>query len=231
MTIAMTIKLTPSETPKFGTRNLTSDHVWIDLGHSSNRLDQVTPALFLDRDGVIVVDNHYMNDPDQVELMPGVCQLIKAANSANIPVIVVTNQSGIGRGYFGWEELEAVQDRIENLLSEQNAQWDAVLACPHHRDAEPPYQNIDHPYRKPNPGMLLAAQEILNIDLARSWIIGDKAGDLEAGKRAGLAGGVHVATHPDSAENEREKAVLLETASFFTVPRPNMIDVWDHLIY
>ncbi len=221
----------PSEQPKLGARNLTSDHVWIDLCNSSKRFDQAIPALFLDRDGVIVVDTHYVCDPDEVELLPGAADLINAANGSNIPVIVVTNQSGIGRGYFGWPELEAAQDRISDLLAEHDAHWDAVLACPHHRVAPPPYHHTDHPCRKPNPGMIITAQEILNIDLARSWIVGDNATDLEAGRNAGLRGGVHVATHPTKAEQERDKADALNTDQFRVMTSSGLEGVWGMLTY
>jgi len=228
----MTTKLDPSDIPRLGERNLTADHVWIDLSHTIQRSEQATPALFLDRDGVIVVDAHYLGDPDQVALLPGAGQLVKAANTARVPVVVVTNQSGIGRGYFDWEAFEAVQQRIEDLLSaHEGAKWDAVLACPHHRDALPPYRHPDHPCRKPNPGMFTDARDILNIDLSRSWIIGDKAGDLEAGKRAGLTGGVHVATHPDVAEQEHGKSLALDCDHFHVVTRPDVVGVWDAISY
>lgn len=227
----MTIELSPSEPPKLGARNLDSDNIWIDLTNSSRRLDQATPALFLDRDGVIVVDAHYLGNPDDAELLPGAADLIKAANTSHIPVVVVTNQSGIGRGHFGWSELDAVQDRIRDLLAEHDARWDAVLACPYHHDASPPFQHADHPYRKPNPGMIIAAEKILNIDLARSWIVGDNASDLAAGRNAGLMGGVHVATNPTSAAQERAKAEILKTEQFRVLTRANMTSIWDILTY
>ncbi len=227
----MTIDLSPSELPKLGARNLSSDHMWMDLTNSSSRSDQATPALFLDRDGVIVVDTNYVNDPGDVKLLPGAAELIRAANSSHIPVVVVTNQSGIGRGYFGWRAFEIVQDRIGDLLAKQDARWDAVLACPHHRDAAPPYDHADHPCRKPNPGMIVAAEDILNIDLARSWIVGDHATDLEAGRNAGLKGGVHVATHPTSATRERAKAEILKTDYFRAITCDSVTGIWDILTY
>lgn len=231
MAIFMTDDLSPSEFKKYGARNLTINHVWIDLCNASERPAQPAPALFLDRDGVIVVDTHYVCDPEIVELLPGAAKLINAANTSGVPVIVVTNQSGIGRGYFGWPELGATQDRVSELLAEHDARWDAVLACPHHRVAPPPYDHPDHPCRKPNPGMINAAQELLNIDLGRSWIVGDNATDIEAGRNAGLKGGVHVATHPSKAEQEAEKAAALKTGQFQVITNPDLEGVWDLLIY
>jgi len=225
------ITLGSSDTAKPGQLNLTADNVWIDLRHMPERFEDARPALFLDRDGVIVVDTHYLRSPDDVLLLPGASDLIAAANRVGIPVIVVTNQSGIGRGYFNWAELEAVQDKISRLLAEGNARWDAVFACPHHSHALTPYIHPSHPCRKPNPGMIDAARDLLNIDPARSWIIGDKAGDLEAGRNAGLMGGVHVATHPTKAVQELSKSEGLQTDQFSVLSSPGVENIWETLSY
>ncbi len=164
------------------------------------------PALFLDRDGTIVEEVGHLRRPEDVRLIPGAAAVIARANGLGVPVIVVTNQSGIGRGLFGWAELLAVEERIESLLAERGARIDAVLACPFHRDGRAPFQHPDHPARKPNPGLLRRAGEALAVDLAGSWIIGDRAGDVAAGRAAGLAGGMHVATGWGSEPGEREAA-------------------------
>jgi D-glycero-D-manno-heptose 1,7-bisphosphate phosphatase len=109
-------------------------------------------------------------------------------------VAVVTNQSGIGRGYYSWDDLCAVLERMQALLAEGGAHVDAVFACPHHPDARPPFAHADHPGRKPNPGMLERAATALQIDLACSWLVGDTLSDAQAGLAAGLAGTVHVLT-------------------------------------
>ncbi len=152
------------------------------------------PALFLDRDGVIVDEVHYLHRPEDASLVPGIAELISTANAKSIPVVVVSNQSGIGRGMYGWDDFIAVQREIDRLLAARGAVLDAVFACPFHRDAEPPYDVDDHPDRKPNPGMLLRAARLLDIDLARSWFVGDTVVDIEAAAAAGLAGAVHVLT-------------------------------------
>lgn len=227
----MIITLETSDEPIFGGKYLTNDQVLIDLTHTSRRFETPRPALFLDRDGVIVVDAHYIGDPDKVELLPGAGYLIRSANESGIPVIVVTNQSGIGRGYFGWPEFERVQNKIDDLLKREKAKWNAVIACPHHKDALPPYRQENHPCRKPNPGMLFAARNVVNIDLSRSWIVGDKAGDLLAGKQAGLKGGVHVATHPDTAVAESQKAKELAADEFKIIAQDTVNGIWDRLTY
>lgn len=148
-----------------------------------------TPALFLDRDGTINVDTGYPDDPGKIVLLDGIVPVIAAANRAGIPVVIVTNQSGIARGYFGWGDFAAVNGRVLDLLGAENAFVDMVLACAYHDAGEGPLAIADHPMRKPNPGMLVEAAKCLGIDLDRSLIVGDKPADMEAGRRAGLLRG------------------------------------------
>ena len=171
----------------------------------------LVPALFLDRDGVIVEDTGYLHRAEDVRLLPGAARLIAEANARSIPVVVVTNQAGVGRGYYGWDDVCAVVERILDLLAEEGAVLDAVYACPHHRDALPPYQHDNHPARKPNPGMLLQAAEDLNLDLSGSWLIGDQEADLRAAVAAGLAGAIHVRTV--HGEGERVQALSPHTTT------------------
>ncbi len=114
---------------------------------------------------------------------------IATANRAGIPVVVVTNQSGIARGYFGWSAFAAVNGRVLELLREEGVFVDMVLACAYHEAGVGPLAIPDHPMRKPNPGMLVEAGKRLALDLQRSLIVGDKLADMQAGKRAGLAQG------------------------------------------
>ena len=148
------------------------------------------PALFLDRDGVVVEEVKYLHRVEDVRLIAGVGKIIATCNQYNIPVVMVTNQSGIGRGLYGWAEFAAVQTRITDALVPFGAQIDMVLACAYHGQAQSQYKKEDHSWRKPNPGMLLAGAERLKIDLSRSWIVGDQPSDIEAGRAARLRGGV-----------------------------------------
>lgn len=152
------------------------------------------PALFLDRDGVIVEDPGYLSQASEMVIIPGAVDLIALANTQNIPVVEVTNQAGIGRGYYGWSEFAEVEAALGRELVRGGAAIDAVFACPYHRDGIGAWAHPAHPCRKPRPGMLIAAARLMGLDLSRSWIIGDKLADLVAGQSAGLAGGVHVLT-------------------------------------
>ncbi len=143
------------------------------------------PAVFLDRDGTINVEVDHLCRVEDVALIPGAAAAIARLNARGIPVVVVTNQCGIGRGRFGWSEYEAVMARIRALLGEAGARWDASYAAPHHPEGRGEYAHPDHPDRKPNPGMLQRAAEAHGLDLARSWMIGDKDIDLLAGRNAG----------------------------------------------
>ncbi len=165
------------------------------------------PALFLDRDGVIVDEVNYLHRVEDMRLSEGAAAVIGMANSADIPVVVVTNQSGVGRAMFGWSDFEAVQQAMIDALAAEGAHVNAVFACPFHGDARSPWDVAEHRDRKPQPGMLVRAAGILPIELAASWIVGDRAGDLGAGKNAGLAGGMHVLSgHGDNA-GERAAAL------------------------
>jgi D-glycero-D-manno-heptose 1,7-bisphosphate phosphatase len=152
------------------------------------------PALFLDRDGVIVEDPGYLYRPGDLRIIPGASAVIASANRHGIAVVEVTNQAGIGRGYYTWQEFTAVEEALARMLADSGAYVDAIFACPYHRDGAAPWAHPAHPARKPRPGMLLAAKKLLNLDLHTSWIVGDKLSDLEAGYHASLRGGLHVLT-------------------------------------
>jgi len=163
--------------------------LWRDI--RSTEVGMHRPALFLDRDGTLIELVAYLSDPSGVALIPDAVADIRRAKAEGEAVVVVTNQSGIGRGYYDWDAFEAVQARMYDLLTAAGADVDAVYACPHPPpDAGGPASS---PYRKPAPGMLLRAAEDLRLDLGRSRIIGDSVSDLAAGKAAGLPTGILVA--------------------------------------
>jgi D-glycero-D-manno-heptose 1,7-bisphosphate phosphatase len=168
------------------------------------------PALFVDRDGTIIEDTGYLCRLDDLALVPGAAKVIATANQQGCPAVMVTNQSGIGRGYYSWTEFKCVQEALLAMLAFYGATIDAVYACAHHPDAKGALADPDHPARKPNPGMLLQAASALALDLKSSWLVGDKVDDIEAAKRAGLAGALLVAT----GKAERERAATLASPAF-----------------
>jgi len=145
------------------------------------------PAVFLDRDGTIVEDTGYLHDPDQVRLLPGAPEAVKRFAKAGYRVVLVSNQSGVARGFFDEQALARVHEKVEQLLNEQGAALDGVYYCPYldGSAAKVEAYRRDSDLRKPSPGMLLQAAKELRIDLNRSWMIGDSASDVEAGRRAG----------------------------------------------
>jgi len=135
-------------------------------------------AVFLDRDGTIARDVHYCRRVEDFEILPTVPQAIRQLNECGFEVVVVTNQSGVARGYFTEETLLQIHQHMRQELAEYGARVDAIYYCPHHPD-----DMCD--CAKPRPGLLLRAAEELGIDLRRSFMIGDAVRDIEAGKTAG----------------------------------------------
>lgn len=147
------------------------------------------PALFLDRDGVLNEDVGYPHRLEDLRWMPGAREAVRLANEAGWWVFVVTNQSGVARGLFGPEAVDGFHAAMAERLAEVGAGIDAFYSCFHHAEAvTPEWRHPDHPDRKPNPGMLLRAMAEHEVDRARSVLIGDKASDLEAARRAGVRG-------------------------------------------
>jgi D-glycero-D-manno-heptose 1,7-bisphosphate phosphatase len=170
------------------------------------------PALFLDRDGVIVEDTHYLGRPQDVRMIAGAADGIARCNRLGIPVVLVSNQSGIARRLYDWQGFQAVQAALTVELTRTGARLDAVFACAHHADGHAPFNIADHPWRKPNPGMIVAAGERMKLDLARSWIVGDRASDIAAGRAAALEGGILVAPRED--DPERHAVIGLASEQF-----------------
>ena len=146
-----------------------------------------SPAVFLDRDGTIIEDCGYIDDPGDVRLLPGAAEAIRRWRRAGFKVVVVSNQSGIARGYFDEDTLSEVHTRFEALLDESDATLDGAYYCPYLPGKEASVKQFrrDSELRKPKPGMLLQASRELHIDTSRSWMVGDKPSDVEAGKKAG----------------------------------------------
>lgn len=194
---------------------LDPDGIWCDLRpelRPAAQTDDLRPALFLDRDGTLIEHVHYISLAADVRPIPDAVTAVRAANAAGWAVVIVTNQSGVDRGYFGWADVAAVQARVYDLLGAAGAVIDAAYACGH---APPDAGGPAHsPYRKPAPGMLLRARDDLGLDLARSWIAGDGAHDLAAGRAAGLRGGWLVPTGYGARPEEQKRAKALAGAEF-----------------
>lgn len=138
------------------------------------------PAVFLDRDGTLIHDRHYLADPAGVELLPGAGDAVARLNRAGYFVVLVTNQSGIGRGFFTEADYEAVHQRVVALLAAEGARLDAEYHCPLAPDAPDP-----DGMRKPGAGMFLRAAREHDLDLPRSWLIGDRLRDVAPAAQLG----------------------------------------------
>jgi len=137
-----------------------------------------TRAVFLDRDGTVVHDRGYADSADAMELLPGAGEALAALRDADFALVLITNQAGVGRGYFSEEVVHAQHQRIAELLATHGVAFDAIEYCPHHPD-----DGCD--CRKPRPGMIERAARRLGIDVRRSFMVGDKVSDVEAGRAAG----------------------------------------------
>jgi len=155
----------------------------------SRSLRNKQKCIFLDRDGTINRLVGFLNEADQMELLPGVTEAIKKANTSEYLVIVVTNQPVIARGECSYEELERIHAKMETELGEKGAYVDDIFFCPHHPHkgyaGEIPELKIDCECRKPKTGMLMEAAEKYNIDLNSSWYVGDTTTDIQTGINAG----------------------------------------------
>ncbi len=150
-------------------------------------------AVFIDRDGTIARDVPYCSDPKDLHLLPGAIEGIRRLNDDQRSVVIVTNQSGIARGYFSEETLARIHEKMLTELRKGGAKVDAIYFCPHHPDE-------GCPCRKPEPGLLLRAASDLGLDVGQSYVIGDRYMDVEMGRKAGCKASLLV-----WREEERER--------------------------
>lgn len=151
-------------------------------------------ALFLDKDGVINVDHGYVCTPERTEFVEGIFDVCRTASKRGYLVLVVTNQAGIGRGYYSEQEFLAYMDWVRGAFAGRGAQLDAVYYCPHHPVHGVGQYRRTCECRKPAPGMIQAAQREWGLDLAHSVFVGDSASDVQAGEAAGV--GTCIMLHP-----------------------------------
>jgi D,D-heptose 1,7-bisphosphate phosphatase len=136
------------------------------------------PGVLLDRDGTIIVDHGYVGSIDRVDFIDGAPEAIARLNRAGLPVIVVTNQAGVARGFYGIDDVEAVHACIAGRLADWGAHIDLFLFCPYHPAGVVPSFSRTSEDRKPRPGMAKAAAAALNLDLAASFVVGDRHEDM-----------------------------------------------------
>ncbi|MFI5251371.1 MAG: D-glycero-alpha-D-manno-heptose-1,7-bisphosphate 7-phosphatase [Bacteroidota bacterium] len=142
-------------------------------------------GLFLDRDGTINEEVEYLSSSHQVRLIPRAAEAIHEANKLGFKVIGISNQSGVARGMFTEDDVKIVNTTLRTLLEKENAHLDAMYYCPHYPKGERSPYNIECECRKPKIGMLLRAQKEFQLDLTRSFVIGDKISDIQTGNNAG----------------------------------------------
>lgn len=165
-------------------------------------------GVLLDRDGTIIVDHGYVGSIDRVEFIGGSIEAIAALNEAGIPVSVVTNQAGVARGYYGIEDVQQVHEHMITEMARKGAHVDLWLFCPFHAEGIVEPFARPSPDRKPAPGMAMVAAQVLDLDLAASWVVGDDSVDVDLAKAVGAsplyvgpigAAGPEVASFPDLA--------------------------------
>lgn len=135
-------------------------------------------AVFLDRDGTIIVDKIYLNDPEQIQYLPGAFEALRLLSRAGYLLIVATNQSGVARGLVSLENLNLIHEILQRRFSAEGAPIAGFYSAPYAVES-------GHPWRKPGTGMLLAGATDHDVELAQSWMVGDRSTDVEAGQRAG----------------------------------------------
>ncbi|MCL5773881.1 MAG: HAD family hydrolase, partial [Firmicutes bacterium] len=142
-------------------------------------------AVFFDRDGTIIEDVGYINDPDLIKFCPGTAKALKKLKERGLQIAIISNQSGVARGYFDEATVNNIHENIRKKLRRQGVSFDHIDYCPHLPDALVGYYGNLQECRKPRTGMLKKAEKKLKVDLKKSYIVGDKASDLETGGRAG----------------------------------------------
>jgi len=171
----------------------------------------VNKAVFLDRDGTIIEDVGYLNNPQEIKFIHGSIEAIKKLNEADYKVIVITNQAGIARELIIENMLQTIDKTLQKEILNGGAYIDAIYYCPHHAEhGYYPYKQ-DCKCRKPEPGMILKAAKDHNIDLSQSWMIGDKRTDVYAGKKAGTKTILVM-----SGRGVEEKPKLTEQPDYYT---------------
>jgi D,D-heptose 1,7-bisphosphate phosphatase len=171
------------------------------------------PGILLDRDGTIIVDHGYVGSVDRVDFIDGAAEAIASFNRAGIPVAVVTNQAGVARGMYGIDDVASVHRHIADYLAVRGAQIDLFTYCPYHPDGIVEAFARTSEDRKPRPGMAKAAATALGLDLAASWVVGDRPEDMGLAQAIGAAG-IYLGSAPVSGDNVWPYPSLAAAAPF-----------------
>lgn len=155
----------------------------ISKNHDSSTMAR--PAVFLDRDGTINEQMGYVNHSCRFQLLSGAADAIKRLNDAGIPVVVISNQSGLARGYFPEELLDEVHEKMARLLGEVGAHVDGIYYCPHHPEAKDEHLRVACDCRKPKPGLIHKAAQEMGLDPGRSYVVGDRWSDIKTAANCG----------------------------------------------
>ena len=166
----------------------------------SKRRKNFNKAIFFDRDGVLIKDAHYIKNSKYVSLIKGAREILSHTNNLGYLNIIITNQSGISRNFFTWEDYERVTFRMLSIIN-----MPECITAIYANGEGPNDLNSDESWRKPNPNMIIKASQDFNIDLSKSFLIGDRLSDIQAGYKAGLRNLVHVLT--GHGQDERKKVI------------------------
>ncbi len=181
-----------------------------------DQADSRTPALFLDRDGTVMVDKDYLSDPEQIELIPGAVEALKSARQLGYKLVILSNQSGVARGIFSLAGVERVNARLRQILRDQGVEVDGIFYCPHYPGGSVAEFAVSCDCRKPAPLMAERAARELGIDLQRSIVIGDKEDDLNLARVLGVSGilvrtGHGTKTEQNLKENRRSRIPVADS--------------------
>ena len=168
-------------------------------------------GVFLDRDGTLNEEKDYVRTPDELQMITGAAQAVRKLNDLGLVTCVISNQSGVARGYLSEEDLAGIHAKLTSELARGGARLDAIYYCPHHPAAGKESYNIECDCRKPKPGMLLQGEREFGIDLTRSFVVGDSIVDMQAAAAVG-AGSVLVLTGygPSTLATSREREVKID---------------------
>ena len=164
-----------------------------------------TPAIFIDRDGTINEDTGYVSTPDELIIYPWAAEALRLINESGLKAIVITNQSGVARSLYTEDALRAIHTRMAELLEREGARVDAIYYCPHHPEIGDEQYRRACQCRKPQPGMLEQAAREHDIDLSSSYVIGDKASDMNLAANAGARGALVLTGYGSETLANRER--------------------------